>query len=123
MLKNKDSAAIVAVKDIAAARKFYEETLGLEFIRGDEHVVEFATGETSLVVYVSEFAGTNKANAVVWGVGDDIEQIVSFLQGKGVVFEHYEGMDRDGDIHRAGDFRMVWFKDPDGNILHLNSGG
>jgi hypothetical protein len=47
---------------------------------------------------------------------------VSDLQAKGVVFEHYDSMDRDGDIHRAGDFRMVWFKDPDGNILHLNSG-
>lgn len=25
------------------------------------------------------------------------------------------------DLHRAGGFRMAWFKDPDGNILHLNS--
>jgi hypothetical protein len=30
-------------------------------------------------------------------------------------------MDYAEGIHRAGDFRMVWFKDPDGNILHLNS--
>ncbi|HEY0034495.1 MAG TPA: VOC family protein [Devosia sp.] len=122
MLKDMNSAAIVAVKDIATARQFYEQTLGLAMVRGDEHVLEFETGETSLVVYVSDFAGTNKANAVVWGVGDEIEEIVSDLQAKGVVFEHYDSMDRDGDIHRAGDFRMVWFKDPDGNILHLNSG-
>lgn len=122
MLKDMDCAAIVAVKDLAVARHFYEQTLGLPLIRGDEHVLEFETGETSLVVYVSEFAGTNKANAVVWGVGDEIEQIISDLSAKGVTFEHYEDMEREGDIHRAGDFRMVWFKDPDGNILHLNSG-
>jgi catechol 2,3-dioxygenase-like lactoylglutathione lyase family enzyme len=122
MLKDMNSAAIVAVTDIARARHFYEQTLGLRLIRGDEHVLEFETGETSLVVYRSEFAGTNKANAVVWGVGEEIEQIVSDLQAKSVAFENYEGMDREGNIHRAGDFRMVWFKDPDGNILHLNSG-
>jgi catechol 2,3-dioxygenase-like lactoylglutathione lyase family enzyme len=122
MLKDMDSAAIVAVKDIARARQFYGETLGLELHRGDDQVLEFETGSTSLVVYVSEFAGTNQANAVVWGVGNEIEQIVADLSAKGVQFEHYEGMDRTGDIHHAGDFRMVWFKDPDGNILHLNSG-
>ncbi len=122
MLKDMDSAAIVAVKDIARARQFYGETLGLDLIRGDDHVLEFETGGTSLVVYVSDFAGTNQANAVVWGVGEEIEQIVADLSAKGVRFEHYEGMDRQGDIHRSGDFRMVWFKDPDGNILHLNSG-
>jgi len=121
MLKDKDSAAIVAVTDVAKARQFYEQTLGLQLIRGDEDVLEFATGKTSLVVYVSDFAGTNKANAVVWGVGEEIEQIVADLAAKGVTFEHYEGMDLRGDIHHAGDFRMVWFKDPDGNILHLNS--
>ena len=121
MLKDKDSAAIVAVTDVAKARQFYEQTLGLQLIRGDEDVLEFATGKTSLVVYVSDFAGTNKANAVVWGVGEEIEQIVAELAAKGVTFEHYEGMDLRGDIHHAGDFRMVWFKDPDGNILHINS--
>ena len=121
MLKDKDSAAIVAVKDVAAARRFYGDLLGLKLIRDDEHVLSFETGKTTLVVYVSSFAGTNKANAVVWGVGNEIEQIVAGLHSQGVVFEHYEGMDRDGDIHRSGDFRMVWFKDPDGNILHLNS--
>jgi len=31
------------------------------------------------------------------------------------------GLERDGDIHRAGDFKAAWFKDPDGNILHINS--
>ena len=122
MLRDMNSAAIVAVKDLAMAQQFYGETLGLDLIRADEHVAEFKTGDTSLVVYVSQFAGTNKANAVVWGVGEEIEQIVADLSAKGVVFEHYDSMDRKGDIHRAGDFRMVWFKDPDGNILHLNSG-
>ena len=49
--------------------------------------------------------------------------IVESLRGKGVTFEHYPdmGLDFENGIHSSGDFKMVWFKDPDGNILHLNS--
>jgi hypothetical protein len=84
-------------------------------------VLVFRTGATSLIVYKSDFARTNKANAVVWDVGDEIEPIVAGLKAKGVVFEHYDGMELKGDIHVAGAMKMVWFKDPDGNILHLNN--
>ena len=45
------------------------------------------------------------------------------LKAKGVTFEHYDlpGLTREGDIHRADDFRVVWFKDPDGNILSVQN--
>lgn len=125
MLKDKDSAAIVGTKDLARARAFYGQTLGLEEAESSsEGVAMFRTGKTMLCVYPSDFAGTNQANAVVWGVGDEIEAIVADLAGKGVTFEQYDmdGVTFADGIHRAGDFRMVWFKDPDGNILHLNSG-
>ncbi len=121
MLKDRDSAAIVAVRNMARARAFYADTLGLDLVKGDDNVMEFRTGRTTLVVYVSEFAGTNRANAVVWGVGDEIESIAGTLRERGVSFEQYPGMDYKDGIHSAGDFRMVWFRDPDGNILHLNS--
>lgn len=121
MLKDKDSAAIVAVKDIERAKRFYGEVLELDLAVDNGEVLEFRTGGTTLVVYVSEFAGTNKANAVVWGVGDEIETIVARLREKGVSFERYEGMDFVDGIHRDGEFRMAWFKDPDGNFLHLNN--
>jgi catechol 2,3-dioxygenase-like lactoylglutathione lyase family enzyme len=122
MLKDKSSSPIVAVSAIDRARAFYQDILGLEIVddsMGD--VLVFRTGDTSLIVYRSDFAGTNKANAVVWGVGDEIEPIVASLKTKGVVFEHYEGMGLKGDIHVDGAMKMVWFKDPDGNILHLNN--
>jgi len=121
MLRDKDSAAIVAVKEIEAAKRFYRDVLELELTQDNSNVLEFRTGATALVVYVSEFAGTNKANAVVWGVGEEIEPIVARLREKGVRFEQYEGMDFADGIHRDGAFRMVWFKDPDGNLLHLNN--
>ena len=125
MLKDKSSSAIVAVGDIARARDFYQNILGLDLVddsMGD--VLVFRTGDTSLTVYTSEFAGTNKGNAVVWTVDDEIDAITAALKGKGVAFEHYAdlpGVELKGDIHVAGDMKMVWFKDPDGNILHLNN--
>ena len=121
MLKDRNSSAIVAVADIDRARQFYEQVLGLSLIKADPGLLSFKTGSTTLIVYKSDFAGTNQANAVVWGVGDEIESITADLKAKGVQFEHYPGMDLQGDIHVAGDFRMVWLKDPDGNILHYNN--
>lgn len=123
MLKDRNSSAIVAVTDLDRARAFYEGVLGLNLLSEEMSVLNFATGGTHLVVYRSDEAGSNCANAVVWGVGDEIETIVADLRGKGVRFEQYDmdGVQFADGLHRAGDFRMAWFKDPDGNILHLNS--
>lgn len=123
-LNKKASSAIVAVSDIERARRFYSDTLGLELNEeGMEGVLVYKTGATHLVVYPSEFAGTNKANAVVWDCGADIDAIAADLRAKGVKFEHYEmnGVTYKDGVHDADGFKMVWFKDPDGNILHLNS--
>jgi len=123
-LGEKASSAIVAVSDIERARRFYSDTLGLELMEEDmEGVLVYRTGATHLVVYPSEFSGTNKANAVVWDCGPEIDVIAADLRAKGVEFEQYEmaGVTYKDGIHEAGGFKMVWFKDPDGNILHLNS--
>ena len=124
MLKNHDSSAIVAVADLERARRFYGDVLGLELSdRGtEEGVLVYRTGATQLVVYQSEYAGTNRANSVVWGVGDDIYEIVAALEAKGATFEHYPDIGRlDGNVHMAQGAKLVWLKDPDGNILHINS--
>jgi catechol 2,3-dioxygenase-like lactoylglutathione lyase family enzyme len=122
MLSDKDAAANIAVKDLQVAKKFYEDTLGLKQAgaEGDELVV-YKSGNTMLNVYRSQYAGTNKATAVTWAVGDDVEGIVRALRAKGVVFEHYDmpDMKREGDLHVAGDMKIAWFKDPDGNILNI----
>ena len=91
MLKDRNSSAIVAVTDIARARKFYEGTLGLRQVAAEgEEYIAFKCGLTTLNVYRSEYAGTNKATAVTWVVGDELEKVVRALKGKGVTFEHYD---------------------------------
>ena len=120
MLKDKNSSAIVAVKDLDRAKTFYSDVLGLNLAdTSNEGVLGYRTGNTWLTVYKSGFAGTNQANAVSWDVGVELDNIVAGLKAKGVVFEHYDDMGRQGDIHVCGSMRLAWFKDPDGNILHL----
>ena len=122
MLHDKDVMATVAVKDIKAARKFYEGTLGLKAVESQEQgVLAFKTGGSSLLVYESQYAGTNKATAVTWSVGAAVADLVRALGAKGVVFEHYDfpGTTRQGDLHVAGGMKVAWFKDPDGNIHSL----
>ena len=126
MLKDRNSSAIVAVSDITRARTFYRDTLGLTLDRDDtgNGVLNFRTGDTFLGVYRSDFAGTNRANAVTWDMKGDLEETVRRLRDAGVVFEQYDlpGLTfRDG-IHEAGPAKLAWFKDPDGNILHLVEG-
>jgi catechol 2,3-dioxygenase-like lactoylglutathione lyase family enzyme len=125
MLGEKDATATAAVKDIEAARRFYEDKLGLKPADAEGHgVVTYKTGGSSLLVYESEFARTNKATTVTWSVGGDFDDIMQTLQSKGVSFEHYDGLPdvtRKGDVHQSGDMKLAWFKDPDGNIHHLIS--
>src|SRR5687768_1633585 len=122
MLGDKDAAASIAVKDLARASKFYADTLGLTPVdaEGDELIV-FKSGKSTINVYQSRYAGTNQATAVTWVVGDGLEDVVRTLKNKGVKFEHYDmpDMNRDGDIYVAGDMKVAWFKDPDGNILNI----
>ena len=124
MLADSNAVATLAVKDIEVAREFYEGTLGLqpaERQSSDPTAVFYRSGGSSVLVYQSQFAGTNQATAASFGVGDDLEAVVGELKAKGVSFEHYDvpGFSRDGDVHSIGEIKAAWFKDPDGNILNL----
>lgn len=123
MLSSSDAMATIAVKDLERARKFYRDTLGLTPVDSEQKsVASFRSGKSMIVVYQSEFAGTNKATSATWNV-PDAEPVVAALKEKGVKFEHYDlpGLTRKGDLHTHGSFKGAWLKDPDGNILHILS--
>lgn len=121
MLGTRNAVANLATKDLNKASLFFRDTLGLKEVgrEGDE-LITFASGDTSIYVYRSDYAGTNKATALTWEV-EDIDAEVAALKEKGVSFEHYdmEGLERDGDIYAGEGMKIAWFKDPDGNILSL----
>jgi catechol-2,3-dioxygenase len=123
MLGRFNSGASLAVKSMEEATKFYGGILGLKVISENEYERVYGSGDTKLQVYVSTFAGSNKATAMYWEV-DDVFAEVAELRDKGVSFEHYmdmPGIKLDGDVHVMGDERAAWFKDPDGNILCIHN--
>jgi catechol 2,3-dioxygenase-like lactoylglutathione lyase family enzyme len=125
MLERVNVQPMLPVKDLDTATRFYDETLGLARVREEAGTaVTYRSGNTTLNVYKSEHAGTNQGTAALWEV-DDVDATVDELKAKGVTFEHYDlpGLELDGDIHRADDFGVAWFKDPAGNILSVQSKG
>jgi catechol 2,3-dioxygenase-like lactoylglutathione lyase family enzyme len=121
MLGKADATPMIAVNDIDRAKQFYSDKLGLKPVQemgGDFFMLK--SGDTTLNVYRSEFAGTNKATALTFDV-DDIDAEVRELKDKGITFEHYDvqGLKADGDIYSGEGMKTAWFKDPDGNILSL----
>jgi catechol 2,3-dioxygenase-like lactoylglutathione lyase family enzyme len=124
MLEAREAIATVAVRDLKTARKFYGETLGLRpSDHQEEGTLNYRIGNSELLVYPSKFAGTNQATAVTWLVADT-EDVATALRSKGVKFEHYDDLPdtrRTGDVHFAGNLKLAWFKDPDGNIHSLVS--
>jgi catechol 2,3-dioxygenase-like lactoylglutathione lyase family enzyme len=125
MLGGKEAMATLSVRDLNAAKRFYEGILGLKLIDQQEsEALTFQAGSSKILVYRSQYAGSNKATAATWLIGKDMEKVVQALRGKGVTFEHYNmpGLTLKGDIHEGGGMKAAWFKDPDGNIHALVSG-
>ena len=126
MLANADAVATVGVRDVAKAREFYGQVLGLRELGGDgpAEVLFFESGRSRIQVYQSDYAGTNQATAITWDVGEEIENVAAALKERGARCEHYsfEGMRLEGDIHvmDAMNMKALWLKDPDGNILSIN---
>ena len=122
MLGKTEAMATVAVKDLDVAKRFYEGTLGLQQVGAeDSEAITYKAGSSTVLVYKSQYAGTNEATAVTWTVGADLEGLVQALKARGVAFERYDLPDttRKGDVHVAGNTKVAWFKDPDGNIHSL----
>jgi catechol 2,3-dioxygenase-like lactoylglutathione lyase family enzyme len=122
MLGGKEATASLGVRNIEVAKRFYEGTLGLKKLPGEEPgALVYKSGSSTILVYESQYAGTNRATAVTWDVGKDVDDVVKTLRAKGVTFEKYDipGTTRQGDIHVQGKRRLAWFKDPDGNIHAL----
>jgi predicted enzyme related to lactoylglutathione lyase len=119
MLKNAPIVPYIPARDVARARKFYEEKVGLvprEEVAGG---VVYECGNRSWIfLYPSAGAGTSKASQAFWQV-DDAEAEVAELRARGVVFEEYDmpGIKTVNGIATAGGSKAAWFKDSEGNIL------
>jgi len=121
MLQDSPMYAYIPATNVARARKFYEEKVGLKPGReiAGGVVYEFANG-TACFLYPTKNAGTNKASQAFWQVAD-IEREVAELKARGVTFEEYDlpGMKTHNGIGVAGGAKNAWFTDTEGNIMAL----
>jgi len=123
MLGGAPLMAFVPVRDLAAARAFYGDTLGLPVTDENPFAVVLDAGGTMLRLTEVGDLQPQPFTIAGWQV-PDIDAAVDTLVGRGVTFTRYEGMDHQderGIWTTPGGDRVVWFKDPDGNTLSLTS--
>ena len=119
MLQKSPLYAYIPAKDVARARRFYEERLGFQPAKelAGGVIYEFAGG-TSCFLYPTPNAGTSAASQAFWQVAD-VEREVAELKAKGVQFEEYDMPGMKDGIATAGGAKSAWFKDTEGNIMAI----
>ena len=121
MLSNAPIRAYIPASNLARARKFYEDTIGLK--HGQEYAggVIYKCGGAEAFLYPTPNAGTSKASQAYWSV-TDVEAEVTELKSRGVKFDEYDmpGMPMKNSIAIAGGAKTAWFKDTEGNILAIS---
>ena len=121
MLRDTKAFSGFAVPDIAAAKAFYGETLGLDLTEENGMLTLHLAGGRDTIVYPKPDFVPATYTILNFPV-DDIDAAVEELTARGVQFEHYEGTPFETDpkgIQRQGDGAIAWFTDPAGNILSV----
>lgn len=112
----------VLTTDRSRAKPFYETVLGLSVLAEDDFAVTFAlAGGTTLRLTSFPKHIAQEPTVLGWTVAD-LHAAMAELQERGVTFRIYEGLGQDADgVWEApgGGAKVVWFADPDGNVLSL----
>ncbi|HEY6004697.1 MAG TPA: VOC family protein [Anaeromyxobacter sp.] len=120
MLTNARFTAMLAVTDMARARSFYEEKLGLHAKKAlPNGEVLFETGGATFALYPRATPPLTDHTSLTWDVPDIVSEVRALTQ-RGVRFEEYPQMSTHDGIAEFGGERAAWFKDPDGNILCIH---
>jgi len=125
MLDQGTVTANIPAADLARARAFYAEKLGLTPSHEMEGIMLlYRTAGSAFSVYQTEYAGQAGHTIAQWHV-DDVDAEVRDLKGKGVTFEHYDmpGVDWNDDVASMGEVgKAAWFKDSENNVLCIDDG-
>jgi predicted enzyme related to lactoylglutathione lyase len=126
MFKNTKAFSSFSVNDLAKAKEFYNNVLGLDVTENKMGILELhIAGGNRIIIYPKpnhEPASFTILNFPV----EDVEKSVDELTKRGVVFEHYDMPDiktnEKGIATGGGGPKIAWFKDPAGNILSVLQG-
>jgi catechol 2,3-dioxygenase-like lactoylglutathione lyase family enzyme len=122
MLTDSEAFSGFAVDDLAAAKAFYTDTLGLTVTDLDEAAglaqLDLAGGRHVFVYAKPDH--TPATYTILNFPVPDVEAAVDELTARGVTFLRYDGMVQDEKgILRAGGPEIAWFTDPAGNVLSV----
>ena len=122
MLADAPFIGFIPVRDRAAARAFYEGTLGLRVTADTPFALVLDAGGTMLRVTQVPELSARPFTVAGWNV-PDISAAVRGLAARGVEFTRYDGLAQDelGVWATPGGDRVAWFSDPDGNTLSLTA--
>lgn len=126
MLKNNESFSSFSVDDIAAAKKFYGETLGLD-VEAMSMGLSLKLSGSKVFIYPKQDHQPATFTVLNFKV-DSIDEAVDQLTAAGITFEQYGGhIETDGKgILRSDDPghgpSIAWFKDPAENVLSILEG-
>jgi predicted enzyme related to lactoylglutathione lyase len=120
MLNESNVVTFVATGKPDSAKSFYEQTLGLRLVADDAFAIVFDANGIMLRVQKVEKHTAPNYTVLGWDVAD-IHASVKELLSKGVTCERYQWLEQDdsGVWTSPSGGKIVWFKDPDGNILSL----
>ena len=108
-----------AVNDIAAAKRFYEQILGLAVEENPAGLTLRIAGDRPILVYPKP-DHTPATYTILNFPVNNVEKAVDELVARGVRFERYEGFEQDEKgIHRGEGPLIAWFTDPAGNVLSV----
>lgn len=116
--------ARIPTRDLARARRWYAEKLGLEPVEVRDGGLRYEGASGVFCLFASAGASDGSFTQMGFYV-DDIESTVADLRNRGVVFEEYDGavngiMDIEGNYPSKGrGERAAWFRDSEGNMLGL----
>jgi catechol 2,3-dioxygenase-like lactoylglutathione lyase family enzyme len=122
MLEHSKAFSGFSVDDLAAARSFYADTLGLPVTVVDESAglmsLDLGGGGT-VMIYAKDTHRPATYTVLNFPV-PDVEKAVDDLAAQGISFERYDGFDQDErGISRGPGPRIAWFTDPSGNVLSI----
>ena len=120
MLESSEVVAFVGASDLARARVFYEQTLGLTVTEHSDFACVLDANGTMLRVTAVPDVARAGYTVLGWRV-DDIAATVRELTARGVMFLRYASMGQDdtGVWTTPGGDQVAWFADLDGNVLSL----
>jgi catechol 2,3-dioxygenase-like lactoylglutathione lyase family enzyme len=120
MIEPRHPISFVATSDPEAAKAFYVDVLDLTLMETSPYALVFADGESMLRVQIVVNFSPAAYTVHGWLV-NDVEQEVEALVEKGVTFQAFGvlGQDDNGVWTSPDGHKIVWFKDPGGNILSL----